>query len=76
MLSIQVKIERAQRLVQMLEQDAPLLAKRFAELPAERHQNARNYAETLAAHARAELMRLQEEHAVWEMIQSAPQAAD
>ena len=33
MLSIHARIDRAQRLVRMLEQDAPLLAVRVAELP-------------------------------------------
>jgi len=31
MLSIHTRIDRAQRLVRMLEQDAPLLARRVAE---------------------------------------------
>ena len=58
MLSIHVRIDRAQRLVRMLEQDAPLLALRVAELTPERQQSAKSYAAQLTAHARAELEKL------------------
>jgi hypothetical protein len=58
MLPIHTKIDRVQRLVRMLEQDAPLLALRVAPLAPERQQSAKDYAAELTAHARAELERL------------------
>jgi hypothetical protein len=61
MLPIEVRIERAERLVRMLEQDAPLLAIRFAELAPERRQSAQSYAAQLTACAQAELGRLRHE---------------
>ena len=76
MLSMQERIDRAQRLVKMLEQDAPLLALRVAPLTAERQQSAKTYASQLAAHARAELERLLEEHNTWDSNDPTPQAAD
>jgi hypothetical protein len=76
MLPIYEKIDRAQRLVRLLEQDAPLLALRFAELTPERQRSARDYAAKLASHARAELERLLQEQAVAGAGDSIPQAAD
>jgi hypothetical protein len=61
MLSIHARIDRAQRLVRMLEEDAPLLAIRVAPLTAEYQQSAKNYAAELATQARAELEKLLEE---------------
>ena len=61
MLSIHVRIDRAQRLVRMLEQDAPLLARRVAEL---------------TAHARAELEKLLEEGSYWDYNDQTPHPAD
>ena len=58
MLSIHVRIDRAQRLLRMLEQDAPLLAIRVSELTPERQQSAKSYAAQLTAQARAELEKL------------------
>ncbi len=58
MLPIEVQIERAQRLVRMLEQDAPLLAIRVAELTPEYQQSARHHAAMVTACARTELQRL------------------
>ena len=58
MLPIEVRIERAQRLVKMLEQDAPLLAVRVAELTPEYQQSAKSHAALVAACARTELQRL------------------
>jgi hypothetical protein len=75
MISIHERIDRAQRLVQMLEQDAPLLAIRVAELTPERQKSAKDYAAQLKAHARAELERLLREESVWSSWDS-PQAAD
>jgi hypothetical protein len=75
MLSIHEKIDRAVRLVQMLEQDAPLLAIRVAELTPERQKSTKDYAAQLKAHARAELDRLLREESVWNSW-DLPQAAD
>ena len=61
MLPIEIQIERAQRLVRMLEQDAPLLAIRVAELTPEYQQSAKSHAAMITACARAELRRLQGE---------------
>jgi hypothetical protein len=58
MLPIQTKIDRVQRLVRMLDADAPLLALRVAPLAPDRQQSAQDYAAELRAHARAELERL------------------
>jgi hypothetical protein len=55
MLAIDMRIERVQRLVAKLEQDAPLLARRVAELTPEYQQSAKGYAERLRECARAEL---------------------
>jgi len=75
-LSIHAKIDRAQRLVRMLEEDAPLLAVRIAELTPEHQQSAKEYANELTTHARAELARLIEEGSFWDSNDPTPQAAD
>ena len=76
MLSLHAKIDRTQRLLRMLEQDAPLLAVRVAPLTAERQQSAKEYAAQLTAHARAELEKLVEEGLLWDSNDPTPQAAD
>jgi hypothetical protein len=76
MLSIHVRIDRAQRLVRMLEQDAPLLARRVAELTPEHQQSAKSYAAQLTAHARAELNKLLEEGSYWDFNDPSPHPAD
>jgi hypothetical protein len=58
MLPIDIRIDRAQRLLRMIEEDAPLLAVRLAPLSRERQQSAKSFAEQLAANARAEIERL------------------
>jgi hypothetical protein len=75
MLSIHARIDRAQRLVRMLEQDAPLLAIRVAPLTPEYQQSAKNYAAELTAQARAELEKLLEERSNWVQADST-HAAD
>jgi hypothetical protein len=55
MLAIDLKIERTQRLLRRLEQDAPLLAKRVAPLTPEYQQSAKGYAARLRERAQAEL---------------------
>jgi hypothetical protein len=74
MLPIELKIDRAQRLLQMIEQDAPLLALRLAPLSAERQQSAKSYAQELAAHTRAEIKRLLDEKTFAESELSLPGA--
>ena len=76
MLTIELRIDRAQRLVRMLEQDAPLLAVRVAPLSRERQESVKSYAQDLTAQARAELKRLLEEQAFAEGGEPNPQAAD
>jgi hypothetical protein len=76
MLSIHVRIDRAERLVHMLEEDAPLLALRVAELAPEHQQSAKNYAARLAAHARTELEKLLDQRSYWDANDSPPQPAD
>jgi hypothetical protein len=76
MLSIHTRIDRAQRLVRMLEQDAPLLARRVAELTPEHQQSAKSYAAQLTARARAELAKLLEEGSYWDYNDPSPHPAD
>jgi len=76
MLSIHAKIDRTQRLLRMLEEDAPLLAVRVAPLTPERQQSAKNYAAQLTAYARAELEKLMEEGSFLDPNDPTPQAAD
>ena len=76
MLSIHVRINRAKRLLRMLEQDAPMLAVRVAELTPERQQSAKSYAARLTAHAKAELEKLRLEVCAWDSNDPTPEAAD
>ena len=76
MLSIHARIDRAQRLVRMLEEDAPLLAVRVAQLGPEHQRSAKNYAAQLTAQARAELEKLIQEGSLWDVSDPSPQAAD
>jgi hypothetical protein len=61
MLPIEVQIERAERLVRMLEQDVPRLAVRVAELTPELQHSAKSHAAMITACAQAELKRLLQE---------------
>ena len=76
MLSIHAKIDRTQRLLRMLEEDAPLLAVRVAQLTPERQQSAKDYAAQLTAHARAELEKLLQEGSYWDGDDLTPHPAD
>jgi hypothetical protein len=76
MLSIHTKIDRTQRLLRMLEEDAPLLAVRVAPLTAERQQTAKEYAAQLRARTRVELEKLIEQSSFWDFNDRTPQAAD
>jgi redox-regulated HSP33 family molecular chaperone len=74
MLPIELRIDRAQRLLRMIEQDAPLLAVRVAPLSIECQQSAKSYAHQLAMLTRAEIKRLLEEKEFAEAVE--PHAAD
>lgn len=76
MLSIHNRIDRAQRLLRMLEEDVPFLEARVAPLTPEHQQSTRAYAAMLAAHTRAELERLLEQVSAWDPNDCTPQAAD
>jgi len=76
MLPIHVRIDRAQRLLRMLEEDAPLLAVRVAELAPEHQQSAKNYAARLTAHARTELEKLLDQRSYCDPNDPTPQPAD
>ena len=75
MLPIQVRIDRAQRLVDMLERDAPLRAHRFSVLTPERQRFAEEYTAELAARAKEELEKLREHQSLWEADGSVPEPA-
>jgi hypothetical protein len=75
-LPIDLKIQRAQRLLRMIEQDAPLLSARVASLSAECQESARSHAQHLAALTRAELQRLKDEKAISEFGEPSPHGAD
>lgn len=76
MLPVETKIDRAQRLLRMIEQDAPLLAVRVAPLSRECQESAMSHAKSLAALTRKELQRLMKEKAFTESSDLVPQAAD
>jgi hypothetical protein len=76
MLSIDMKIDRAQRLLRMLEQDVPLLARRVAELAPDHQRSAQTYSAQLIEHTRRQLEQLAREKNVWMARDSAPQPAD
>jgi hypothetical protein len=76
MLSINARIERTQRLLRLLDQDAPLLEVRVAPLTAEHRQSTLTYADLLRAKARAELEKLLQERHSDEALESTPQPAD
>lgn len=75
-LPIDLKIERAQRLLRMIEQDAPLLSARVAPLSVECQESARSHAQYLAALTRAELKRLKDEKVIFDLAESSPQGSD
>jgi hypothetical protein len=76
MLTIDTRIARTERLLRMLEQDAPLLATRVAPLAPEHRQSAMSYANLLRSQARRELEKLLQERRAFEMGDSAPHPAD
>jgi hypothetical protein len=76
MLPIEVRIDRAQRLLRMLEEDAPLLSIRVADLTPEHQHSAKSFAAQILEQTRAELKRLLQEKTNWSAAGSIPQAAD
>ena len=62
-LPIDLRIDRAQRLLRMIEQDAPLLEMRVAALSREHQEAAKSHAQLLAKLTRAELQKLHREKA-------------
>jgi hypothetical protein len=76
MLPIDLRIDRAQRLLRMIEDDAPLLAVRIAPLSPERQKSAQSYAHELAAMTRAEIRKLMKEKDSADTIEAMPTAAD
>ena len=63
MLPIDLRINRAQRLLRMIEEDAPLLAIRIAPLSREHQESAKSHARRLAEITRAEIQKLRREKA-------------
>ena len=76
MLPIQLRIDRAQRLLRMIEEDAPLLKVRLAPLSREHRESSRLHAKHLAEVTRAEIKRLVEELDLVEASELCPCAAD
>jgi hypothetical protein len=76
MLPIELRIDRAERLLRMIEDDAPLLAARVAPLSAEHQKSAKSYAQRLAERTRAEIKELVEEKNLRGIFEQNPAAAD
>lgn len=74
MLPIEFRIDRARRLLRLLERDAPLLARRLAPLSAEHQSSVKTYADELAASTRAEILRLVAEKQFTEANEPEPAA--
>ena len=60
MLSLDTRIDRAQRLLRMLDEDVALLMHRVKDLAPEHQHSATKYAAQLRARTREELARLME----------------
>jgi hypothetical protein len=76
MLPIELRIDRAQRLLRMIEADAPLLAARVAPLSAEQQHSAKSYAKELAALTRAEIRKLMQERDSADAIENLAVSSD
>lgn len=76
MLPIDLRIDRAQRFLRLIEEDAPLLAVRLAPLSAERQKSAKSYVQSLAERTRAEIKELLEEKTLTGIAEQNPSAAD
>lgn len=75
-LHIDLRIDRAQRLLRMLENDSPLLAARVALLSPERQKAAKSFAQRLAERTRAEIQDLLDEKSLMVLTEQPPSAAD
>jgi histone H3/H4 len=75
-LPVELRIDRVQRLLRKIEQDAPLLAIRVRQLSKERQESVESFADHLAAATRAELCHLLEEKAAADSREPGPQGAD
>ena len=75
-LPVNLKIDRAERLLRMIEQDRRLLDLRVAELSKECQESARSHARHLAMLTRAELQRLMQEKDVIDSGEPGPHGAD
>lgn len=76
MLTVETRIDRAERLLRMLEEDIPLLAIRVADLAPEHQQSAKDYAAYLTEQARAQLEKLVDERHPWDPEDPTPEPAD
>ena len=76
MLPIEFRLDRAERLLRIIEADVPLLALRVARLSAERQKSAKSYLQRLAERTRAEIKELLEEKELHGSIEQNPSAAD
>lgn len=76
MISIDEKIDRAQRLLRIIDEDAPLLHRRVAELPREQQQSAKEHVAHIVAQTRAEIAKLMEERLSFETDELVPAPAD
>jgi hypothetical protein len=66
MLPIELRIDRALRLLRMIEEDRPLLEMRVAPLSREHQEAAKSHAKLLAELTRAEIQKLHREKALAE----------
>jgi hypothetical protein len=76
MLSIDLRIDRAQRLLRLIEEDEPLLAVRLAPLSAEGQKSAKSYVQRLVERTQAEIEELQEQKNLSGTAEHNPSAAD
>lgn len=76
MLTLEHRIDRAQRLLRMIEEDAPLLSARVAPLSAEHQKSVKSYARRLAERTRAEIAQLLHERTLLGDAEENPAAAD
>jgi hypothetical protein len=75
-LTLEHRIDRAQRLLRMIEEDAPLLAARVAPLSADHQKSVKSYAQRLAERTRAEIEELLHEKTFLGAAEQNPAAAD
>lgn len=76
MLPIELRIDKAEKLLRMIENEAPLLAMRVAPLSAEQQKSAKSYMQRLAERTRAEIQDLLEERTLLAFVEQNPSAAD